>query len=396
LPLRVLVVFGTRPEAIKLGCLVRYLRERPDQFLVSTCVTAQHRLLLDQVLSVFEIVPNYDLDLMRDSQTLHEISTAVLTGLRPVLLSEKPHIVLVQGDTTTTFAAALAAFYAKISVGHVEAGLRTSNKYSPFPEQMNRLLTTDLSDLHFASTEEAKRNLLREGVAPEAITVTGNTVIDSLFFMCRALEKGSIERPRWAFLNSSRKLVLVTAHRRESFGQGIESVCHALRRLAMRSDLQIVFPVHPNPSVREPVRQLLSRTPNVHLIEPLEYTPFVDLLTRADLILTDSGGIQEEAPSLGKPVLVLRENTERPETVAAGSAILVGIDPDRIVAEAVRLLEDPHHYEQMSQHRNLYGDGRACERIADALLEYAAASQAAPQTDIAVSHRSSVAASSQS
>lgn len=368
--MRVMVVFGTRPEAIKLGCLVHYLRDRPDAFTVVTCVTAQHRRLLDQVLGIFDMEPDYDLGIMKESQTLEDITAAVLTSLSPILKAERPDIVLVQGDTTTTLAAAMAAFYAKIPIGHVEAGLRTPGRHTPFPEQMNRLITTQLSDLHFAPTQEARQNLLSEGIDPSTIAVVGNTVIDSLFLIKRALDRDPINTTRWSFLDPARHLILVTAHRRENLGAGLESICMACRRLAARSDVQIIFPVHPNPRVRQCVSSLLSGVAHIHVVEALDYAEFVDLFRRCRIVLTDSGGIQEEAPALGKPTLVLREQTERPEAVEAGSAILVGTNPDRIFNEAVLLLEDKEHYRRAAQPRSLYGDGRASERIADVMREF--------------------------
>ena len=368
--LRILVVFGTRPEAIKLCPLITHLASAPERFVVRTCVTAQHRAMLDQVLAAFEVRPDYDLDLMRPGQTLAETASRVVAGLEPVIAEEKPDLVLVQGDTTTTFGGALAAFYAGVSIGHVEAGLRTADKYRPFPEEMNRVLTTRLGDLHFAATEQAASHLREEGVPDERIFVTGNTVIDAVLAVRDRLADGRIERPRWAFLDPARKLILVTAHRRESFGAGFERICRAVKTLAARGDVQIVYPVHPNPNVSDPVRRWLEGTPGVELLNPVGYVEFVDLMTRSHVILTDSGGIQEEAPSLGKPVLVMRENTERPEAVEAGTARLVGTDADAIVSETNRLLDEPEQYQSMSRQRNPYGDGHACRRIAEALKRF--------------------------
>ena len=372
--LHILVVFGTRPEAIKLCPLITYLQSKPEKFAVRTCVTAQHREMLDQALAAllvaFGLKPDHDLDLMRPEQTLPETTARVIAGLEPVMAAEKPDLVLVQGDTTTTFSAALAAFYARVPVGHVEAGLRTSDKYRPFPEEMDRTLTTRLSDLHFAATERAAGHLRAEGVEDDRIFVTGNTVIDAVLAVRDRLADGRVERPRWPFLDPARKLLLVTAHRRESFGEGFEHICAALKTLAARPDVQIVYPVHPNPNVAGPVRRLLTSTPAIELLEPVGYVEFVDLMTRSYLILTDSGGIQEEAPSLGKPVLVMRENTERPEAVEAGTARLVGTNTGAIVNETVRLLEEPEQYQRMSEQRNPYGDGQACRRIAEALERY--------------------------
>ncbi len=368
--LRILVVFGTRPEAIKLCPLITHLASAPERFVVRTCVTAQHRGMLDQVLAAFEVRPDHDLDLMRPGQTLPETTSRVVAGLERVIAEEKPDLVLVQGDTTTTFGAALAAFYTKVSVGHVEAGLRTADKYRPFPEEMNRVLTTRLGDLHFAATEQAASHLREEGVPDERIFVTGNTVIDAVLAVRDRLADGRIERPRWAFLDPARKLILVTAHRRESFGEGFEGICRALKTLAARRDVQIVCSVHPNPNVSDPVRGQLEGTPGVELLNPVGYVEFVDLMTRSYLILTDSGGIQEEAASLGKPVLVMRENTERPEAVEAGAARLVGTDAEAIVSETNRLLDEPEHYQRMSRQRNPYGDGHACRHIAEALKQF--------------------------
>ncbi len=364
-PLQVLFVFGTRPEAIKLCPLVKRLEQAPELFRTRVCVTAQHRSMLDQVLQAFGVRPDYDLDLMLPDQTLAQLTSRVVAALEPVIARERPDWVFVQGDTTTTFCAALAGFYARARVAHVEAGLRTGDKYQPYPEEINRLLTSRLSDLHFAATEEAASNLRAEGIPAESVFVTGNTVIDAVLFIRDALERGRLPRPQWAFLDPARKTVLVTAHRRESFGEGFERICQALAALAQRPDVQIVYPVHSNPNVQEPVRRLLSGRSNIQLLKPLEYVPFVDLMTRAYFILSDSGGVQEEAPSLGKPVLVMREKTERPEAVRAGTVRLVGTDVERILTESRRLLDEPEHYGEMSRRHNPYGDGRACERIAE-------------------------------
>jgi UDP-N-acetylglucosamine 2-epimerase (non-hydrolysing) len=376
LPLRVLVVFGTRPEAIKLCALVRRLQSDSERFDTRVAVTAQHRSMLDQVLAMFDVHPDYDLDLMTPRQTLSEFTSRVLSQLEPILLSERPQMVLVQGDTMTTFAAGLAAFYAGLPVGHIEAGLRSGHMDSPFPEEVNRILTSRLARLHFAASEQAAANLHREGVPREHVFVTGNTGIDAVLYARDAFRSGRLPRPDWPFPSAGRRLILATAHRRENHGRGVEDICAALAWLAKRPDVEIVFPMHCNPNVRGPVGRRLSRFANVHLLEPLDYQPFVDLLTRCDFIVTDSGGIQEEAPVLGKPVLVLRENTERPEAVAAGVARLVGTDPVRIVREASRLLDDPAHYRRMARPVNLYGDGRAGERIADALEQYGRAAKA--------------------
>jgi len=334
-------------------------------------VTAQHREMLDQVLALFDIKPDADLDIMRPGQTLPDLTSRIIQGMTPVLHKLKPDMVLVHGDTTTTLATALAAFYARIPIGHVEAGLRTGNMQAPWPEEMNRRLTAPLCALHFAPTVGARDNLLREGISAETIHVTGNTVIDALLEVDRRLKTDPIlsgsMHARFPFLDPSRKLLLVTGHRRENFGDGFERICLALAAIAERPDVQIVYPVHLNPNVQEPVRRLLSHLPNVHLIEPQDYLPFVFLMQQSYLILTDSGGIQEEAPSLGKPVLVMRDTTERPEAVAAGTVALVGTDRERIVKTASRLLDDHVAYEHMSQAHNPYGDGLAASRIAQSL-----------------------------
>jgi UDP-N-acetylglucosamine 2-epimerase (non-hydrolysing) len=366
---RLLLVVGTRPEAIKL-CPVFLELQRRSEFAVQLCATAQHRELLDQVLDVFGVAPDWDLDLMRPGQTLAETTARVIAGLEAVLQDARPDMVLVQGDTTTTLCGALAAFYHRIPVGHVEAGLRTWDPQQPFPEEMNRVLTSRLATLHFAATRWAAENLLREGVPEARIAVTGNPGIDAVLWVRDRLEQGLLPSRPWPQLDGSRKLILVTAHRRESFGEGFRRICAALAELAARDDVEIVYPVHPNPNVQAPVRQLLAGIPNIHLIEPLEYVPFVDLMRRAWLVLTDSGGIQEEGPSLGKPILVLREKTERPEGVEAGSVKLVGTQTRRIVEEAVRLLEDRQEYERMARVHNPYGDGHASRRIADAIHSF--------------------------
>jgi UDP-N-acetylglucosamine 2-epimerase (non-hydrolysing) len=366
-PIRVLFVFGTRPEAIKLCPLIRRLRSEPGRFTARIAVTGQHREMLDQVLDVFSVTPDHDLDLMQPGQSLPSLTARVLTALEPVLAAEDPALVVVQGDTTTTMAGALAAFYRQIPVAHVEAGLRTGDMGQPFPEEMNRVLTTRFATLHFAPTARAAAALTAEGVGREQIFVTGNTGIDAVLYVRDALESGSMKTCPWPWLDESRQLVVVTSHRRENFGAGFERVMSALARLASRPDVQIVYPVHRNPRVAEPAFRLLAGLPNVVLLDPLPYVPFVDLMRRCRLILTDSGGIQEEAPSLGKPVLVLREKTERPEAVEAGTVKLVGTDEERIVAEATGLLEDGAEYGRMARIHNPYGDGRACERIAEIL-----------------------------
>jgi UDP-N-acetylglucosamine 2-epimerase (non-hydrolysing) len=362
----VLIVFGTRPEAIKMAPVVSELR-RSAVLNVRVCVTAQHREMLDQVLRLFDITPDYDLNLMRAGQDLSDITARVISEMRPVLADCRPDLVLVHGDTTTAMAAALAAFYARVPVGHVEAGLRTNDIYSPWPEEMNRRLVGRLATLHFAPTTLSEAALLAEGIAADAIHVTGNTVIDALLDVVARLDTdaslvGELDE-RFAFLDRSKPLVLVTGHRRENFGGGFENICMALRELAGRSDINIVYPVHLNPNVQEPVNRLLRDARNVYLIDPLEYLPFTYLMKRAAIVLTDSGGIQEEAPSLGKPVLVMRDNTERPEAVQAGTVRLVGTDAARIVENVTALLDDAALYATMAAAHNPYGDGRASKRI---------------------------------
>ena len=368
--MRVLSIFGTRPEAIKMAPVVKALeRELDIESLV--CVTAQHRQMLDQVLSLFEIKPRFDLDIMRDGQDLTDVTCGVLTGLREVLRSSRPDVVMVHGDTTTTMAGTLAAFYERIPVGHVEAGLRTGNIYSPWPEEINRKVTGAIATYHYAPTDGARDNLRKEGVSDDDILVTGNTVIDALMMVVDKIRQNSELAHEMAgqfpFLDAGKRLILVTGHRRESFGAGFRRICEALNRLASREDVQIVYPVHLNPNVREPVNELLSGRDNVFLIEPLDYLPFVYLMDRSDLIITDSGGVQEEAPSLGKPVLVMRDTTERPEAVEAGTVKLVGTDVDTIVGLANELLDDRTAYETMSRAHNPYGDGQAASRIAEHL-----------------------------
>lgn len=369
--MKVLTVFGTRPEAIKMAPLVHALAA-DNYFEAKVCVTAQHREMLDQVLSLFDIKPDYDLDIMRPGQGLTEITCRILDGLKPVLEEFKPDVVLVHGDTTTTLATSLAAFYHRIPVGHVEAGLRTGDLYSPWPEEGNRTLTGHLAMYHFAPTETSKQNLLREAVPENHIFVTGNTVIDALFWVRNRIHTDNELREkmeqRYSFLQQDKKIILVTGHRRESFGDGFERICSALADIARtHSDVQVVYPVHLNPNVREPVNRILSHIDNVTLIEPQDYLPFVYLMDHAYLILTDSGGIQEEAPSLGKPVLVMRNTTERPEAVSAGTVRLVGTDIALILQEVSRLLTDENEYHEMSRAHNPYGDGKACQRILDAL-----------------------------
>ena len=369
--LRTLCVFGTRPEAIKMAPLARALAADP-RFEARLCVTAQHREMLDQVLGLFGLVPDFDLDIMTPGQDLTDVTCAVLRGMRGVFAEFRPDLVLVHGDTATTFAASVAAYYRQIPVGHVEAGLRTGDLYAPWPEEANRRLASALAAHHFAPTVQARANLLAEGVDPAAVHVTGNTVIDALLAVVARIEGDAGLRAaldaRFGFLAPGRRLLLVTGHRRESFGGGFERICAALAATAREHpDLEVVYPVHLNPNVQEPVNRLLSGFPNVHLIEPLDYLPFVYLMHRAHLILTDSGGVQEEAPSLGKPVLVMRDTTERPEAVAAGTVRLVGTDARAIREGIDRLLADPAEYERMSFAHNPYGDGRATSRIIETL-----------------------------
>lgn len=372
MPIKVLSIFGTRPEAIKMAPVIKELEKHPGRFKSVVCVTAQHRQMLDQVLELFQIRPDYDLDIMQPGQDLFDVTCNVLTGLKPVLEKERPAIVLVHGDTTTTMAAALAAYYSRIRVGHVEAGLRTGNKYAPFPEEINRRLAGALTDLHFAPTEKSRGNLLAEGVPESSVFVTGNTVIDALLAVAARVENDHDLRSRFdqqfSFLDPAKRLILVTGHRRENFGEGFEQICSALAEIAARSpDVEILYPVHLNPHVQEPVRRILGKSPQVHLIAPLDYLPFVYLMKRSYLIITDSGGVQEEAPSLGKPVLVMRDTTERPEALAAGTVKLVGTDRQKIVAEALLLLNDSAAYQAMGRAHNPYGDGMAAARIVEVL-----------------------------
>ncbi|MDN3491033.1 UDP-N-acetylglucosamine 2-epimerase (non-hydrolyzing) [Pseudoalteromonas sp. APC 3694] len=371
--MKVLTVFGTRPEAIKMAPLVHALAA-DERFESKCCVTAQHREMLDQVLELFKITPDYDLNLMKAGQTLPEITSRILLELTPVLKEFKPDVVLVHGDTATTFAASLAAYYEQIAVGHVEAGLRTGNIYSPWPEEGNRKLTGSLTKYHLAPTENSKANLLKENVAAENISVTGNTVIDALLLVKQQIESdtdlSNTLAAQFPMLDESKKLILVTGHRRESFGGGFERICEALAQTAKaHPDCQILYPVHLNPNVQEPVKRILNDVNNVHLIEPQQYLPFVYLMNRAHIILTDSGGIQEEAPSLGKPVLVMRDTTERPEAVDAGTVKLVGTDIARITSALNELLTNDESYKTMSRAHNPYGDGKACQRICDILVE---------------------------
>ena len=365
--LKVLTVFGTRPEAIKMAPLVKELEKHPSAINCKVAVTAQHREMLDQVLELFQITPAYDLNIMLPNQTLYEITSRALTGLNEILEQENPDIVLVHGDTTTTFVAGLAAFYRQIKVGHVEAGLRTGNKYSPFPEEMNRKLTGALADVHFAPTTMAKTNLVNEGVDQESILVTGNTVIDAL--VATVKDNYSFNHQVLDAIDYSRSRVLVvTTHRRENLGEPMRNVYRALRDVVGRyEDVEVVFPVHKNPKVKQLVESILGGLPRVHLIDPLEYAPFVNLMNKAYLVLTDSGGLQEEAPSLGKPVLVLRDTTERPEAIGAGTVRMVGTDQNVIFDTCKNLLEDAVEYKKMANAVNPYGDGNACIRIVEGL-----------------------------
>jgi len=376
---RILTVFGTRPEAIKMAPLVHALTA-DDRFEAKVCVTAQHREMLDQVLELFEITPDYDLNLMKTGQTLNEVTARILLELKPVLQEFKPDVVLVHGDTATTFAASLAAYYEQIAVGHVEAGLRTGNVYSPWPEEGNRKLTGALTKYHFAPTATSQQNLLDENYAQENIVVTGNTVIDALLMVKEKIENDvdlnstlaasfpMLEEPS---ANSSKKLILVTGHRRESFGGGFERICEALAITAKRyPNAQILYPMHLNPNVREPVNRILKGIDNIYLIEPQQYLPFIYLMTRAQIILTDSGGIQEEAPSLGKPVLVMRDTTERPEAVDAGTVKLVGTNVEVMTSAINELMDNEEAYKKMSFAHNPYGDGKTCQRILDTLAKH--------------------------
>ena len=370
---KILVVFGTRPEAIKMAPVVKELKRRDKEFDVKVCSTGQHKQMLDQVMELFEINADFDLNIMSPNQTLADVTCKVLKGMENVFLEWKPDMILVQGDTTTVMAASLAAFYHKIDIGHVEAGLRTGNRYSPWPEEMNRLLATRMATIHFAPTGTSRDNLLREAIPSETVHVTGNTVVDALFDAIHIMDtkqglRSSFES-RFSFLDPSKRLILVTGHRRENFGDGFQQICHAIADLADRNDVQIVYPMHMNPNVREPVCKILGHCKSVVLIEPQDYLSFLFLMRQSYLILTDSGGVQEEAPSLGKPVVVMRDTTERPEAVAAGTVVLAGANRGKITELVFRLLDDPAFFEQMSKANNPYGDGKAAERIADLITE---------------------------
>lgn len=370
---KILLVFGTRPEAIKMAPLVHEFSQQADHFEVRVCVTAQHRQMLDQVLDFFHIQPDYDLNLMKPNQSLNGIWADILLQMKPIIESWRPDFVLVHGDTATSSAAALTAFFAGCKVGHVEAGLRTFNKWSPFPEEMNRQITGRIADLHFAPTMQSRKNLLSEGINERYIEVTGNTVIDALHqSVTKVTSPGYMNEEIEAMLNildPGKEMILVTGHRRENFGQGFINICEALRELAiLRPSVQIVYPVHLNPNVQIPVNKILSNINNIHLIAPLSYPAFVWAMNRAKIIITDSGGVQEEAPSLGKPVLVMRDTTERPEAVAAGTVILVGADRKKIIEETLNLLTNKEKYIQMSRIENPYGDGLASKRIVKRLI----------------------------
>ena len=365
---RILIVFGTRPEAIKMAPVVKACRARPE-LDVKVCVTAQHRQMLDQVMDIFGLTADFDLNVMAPNQTLADVTCKVLKGMEGVFAQWMPDMILVQGDTTTVMAAALAAFYHKIAVGHVEAGLRTWNVYSPWPEEMNRLIAGCLATLHFAPTPRSAQNLLKENKDSTKVFVTGNTVIDALHEAVKIMDGDSALRARLAaqfpFLDASKRLVLVTGHRRENFGDGFIHICNAIRRVASRPDVQVVYPMHMNPNVRKPVTEILGGLGNVHLIEPLDYLSFLYMMRQSYLIMTDSGGVQEEAPSLGKPVIVMRDTTERPEAVDAGTVILAGTETEAIASAAERLLDDKGFYNKMAQAVNPYGDGLAARRIAE-------------------------------
>ena len=383
---KIMLVFGTRPEAIKMAPLIMRFQQYPDKFHALVCVTGQHRQMLDQVLRLFEIKPDYDLNVMKSNQDLYDITSSILTGMRDVLKQSQPDWVVVHGDTTTSAVTALAAFYQKIPVAHIEAGLRTHNMYSPWPEEINRQITSRIAAYNFAPTPLSRQNLLEEGIRENSISVTGNTVIDALYWVTQKIKtdknlqeeiNGTLIRsglPEKVVYSSTPQLVLITGHRRENFGEGFTHICQAIKTLSEKyPEIHFIYPMHLNPNVREPIHEVFNddKKENLHLIEPLDYLPFVYLMEKSRLILTDSGGIQEEAPSLGKPVLVMRDTTERPEALEAGTVRLVGTDYGRIVSEASRLLSDGSYYYSMSTKINPYGDGRACERIVEKMFEIA-------------------------
>ena len=381
MPVKNLIIFGTRPEAIKMAPLVHEFRRFPEKFETRVCVTAQHREMLDQVLKFFDILPDYDLNLMKPHQTLYGLTADILTDLKPVLEEFRPDYIYVHGDTTTTMAASIAGFYAGGKVCHVEAGLRTFNKHAPFPEEINRCVTGVIADVHFAPTETSRKNLLRENKPSESIVVTGNTVIDALHYSVSRVNALDFADPETESLKRrirpGQPLVLITGHRRENHGQGFINICQAIRRLAEAfPEVQFVYPVHLNPNVQKPVYELLGDTENIELMPPLAYPAFVWLMNQSHIILTDSGGVQEEAPSLGKPVLVMRDTTERPEAVEAGTVILVGTDEERIIREVTRLLENQEYYNEMEKRHNPYGDGKACEKIVSHISKLEAYEQA--------------------
>jgi UDP-N-acetylglucosamine 2-epimerase (non-hydrolysing) len=376
---KILIVFGTRPEAIKMAPLVKEFENHREAFLTKVCITAQHREMLDQVLNIFKIQPDYDLNIMKAGQDLYDITSRVLLGMRDVLSEFKPDLVLVHGDTTTSMAAALSAFYQQIPVGHIEAGLRTGNIFAPWPEEMNRMLTRCLTHFHFSPTQTSKQNLLKENVREEQIIVTGNTVIDALHMVLKRIHSDDslqneirlLIQDKGYRMNDKRKCILITGHRRENFGDGFINICSAIKEIAGRyPDFDLVYPVHLNPNVQKPVYELLNGLNNVFLIDPLEYLPFIYLMENSHIVLTDSGGIQEEAPGLGKPVLVMRDTTERPEAVEAGTVKLVGTNKEKIVKEICLLIDNPDYYEAMSKANNPYGDGKAVKRILDHLKSF--------------------------
>jgi UDP-N-acetylglucosamine 2-epimerase (non-hydrolysing) len=367
---KILLVFGTRPEAIKMAPLFKEFEKHTDSFNTKICVTAQHREMLDQVLDFFEIKPDYDLNLMKPGQNLFQLTADVIVGMKEVLEDFKPDFVFVHGDTTTSTATALAAFYAQVKVCHVEAGLRTYDKWSPFPEEMNRQLTGKLTDIHFAPTKRAKSNLLNEGVVQENIIVTGNTVIDALLYAKDKVETVQDEQIEFlkSIIDRSKKIILITGHRRENFGEGFINICNAIKELSNNDNIQIIFPVHLNPNVKGPVFSILGNNDSIKLVNPLAYPAFIWLMKQCHLIITDSGGVQEEAPSLGKPVLVMRETTERPEAVEAGTVLLVGTDSKRIVGESIKLINNDEYYKSMSGRHNPYGNGDSSKQIVETIL----------------------------
>jgi UDP-N-acetylglucosamine 2-epimerase (non-hydrolysing) len=372
---KILFVFGTRPEAIKMAPLVNQFKMDSSNFETVVVVTAQHREMLDQVLSLFEIVPDYDLDLMAPNQSLETLTSNILIGISDKLELIKPDIVFVQGDTTTTYATALSAFYKKLKIAHIEAGLRTNNMFSPFPEEINRRMTTSMSTFHFPPTVESKNNLLKEGIPEDSIEIAGNTVIDALLTVSKKLESNSTYYQNYFSKNfdlnfKNKRTILVTGHRRESFGRGFENICYAIKQVVEENEIQIIYPVHLNPNVQAPVNRILKGVKDIHLIPPQDYAPFIYLMKNSHIILTDSGGVQEEAPSLGKPILVMRETTERPEGVKAGTAMLVGTDKDYIVSTINSLLSNSNEYNKMSKAVNPYGDGMASEKIYNKILTF--------------------------